>query len=455
MKTKHIFLLLLLALGACNKNDFLDSKPKTSIIIPTSLEELRSMLDNTSVFTNSPSLGLLGCDDYYLSTATWQSLTEIEHNSYSWEKDIYGANRNSDEWSIPWQQVLFANIVLEQLDKLAPTAQQQNEWNNIKGSALFLRAYAFNSLLQIFAQAYDPATAATDPGIPLKLDADIHHLLKRSSLANCYNQLIADLVLAAPLLSPQVPTTAKNRPSRPAVYALLSRVFTDTRQYDKAGKYADSCLQGYSTITDYNTLNAAARIPFSRSNEETIYYSQAIVGQLTLTASATTTFIDTSLYRSFASNDLRKIIFFRTLSGGNIGINWGYGGTNFPFTGLTTDEVLLERAESLARAGSTAAAMSDLNTLLAKRWKTGTYTPMTATSPADALAKILVERRKELIWRGTRWMDLKRLNKEGAGITLTRVLNGQTYTLPPNSPRYVLSIPDAEIANSGIEQNQR
>lgn len=455
MKTKYLVGIFLLAICACNKNDFLDSKPKTSIIVPTSLEELRAMLDNTGIFTASPSLGLLACDDYYLTGTTWQSLSELEHNSYTWEKDLYGANRNADEWSIPWQQVLFCNIVLEQLAKLTPTAQQQNEWNNIKGTALFLRAYAFNSLLQNFATAYDPATAATDLGIPLKLDADIHHLLKRASVADGYNQLIGDLVQAASLLGTQVPAVTKNRPSRPAVYALLSRVFTDTRQYDKAGKYADSCLQLYATLTDYNTVNAAARIPFSRSNEETIYYCQAVLGQLTFTSSASTTFIDTNLYRSYVPNDLRKLIFFRTLTGGNIGINWGYGGTNLPFTGLTTDEVILERAESFARAGNTAAAMSDLNTLLAKRWKKGTYQNMTASNAADALAKILVERRKELIWRGTRWMDLKRLNKEGANITLTRILNGQAYTLAPNSPRYVFPIPEAEIGLSGIEQNPR
>ncbi|SEM08104.1 hypothetical protein SAMN05216436_101351 [bacterium A37T11] len=55
--------------------------------------------------------------------------------------------------------------------------------------------------------------------------------------------------------------------------------------------------------------------------------------------------------------------------------------------------------------------------------------------------------------RGLRWMDIKRLNKEGANITLTRNLNGQIYTLPPNDPRFALPIPEDVIDLSGMQQN--
>ena len=71
------------------------------------------------------------------------------------------------------------------------------------------------------------------------------------------------------------------------------------------------------------------------------------------------------------------------------------------------------------------------------------------------MALILLERRKELLMRGLRWMDLKRLNMEGAAITLTRTVNGQVYTLPPNDLRYALPIPEDVIAISGMQQNPR
>jgi hypothetical protein len=100
--------------------------------------------------------------------------------------------------------------------------------------------------------------------------------------------------------------------------------------------------------------------------------------------------------------------------------------------------------------------MNDLNTLLMTRWKTGTFVPYQAANADDALQQILTERKKELLFRGTRWADLRRLNKDSKfAMTLTRIINGVTYTLPPNDPRYAMPIPDNEISLSGIPQNAR
>lgn len=99
--------------------------------------------------------------------------------------------------------------------------------------------------------------------------------------------------------------------------------------------------------------------------------------------------------------------------------------------------------------------MADLNALLKQRYKSGTFLPLTATDNNDALSKILVERQKELVMRGTRWTDIKRLNKMGAGITLRRNINGQLFTLPPNDNRYALALPDDIITLSGMKQNPR
>lgn len=75
----------------------------------------------------------------------------------------------------------------------------------------------------------------------------------------------------------------------------------------------------------------------------------------------------------------------------------------------------------------------------------------------EVLFAIITERRKELPFVGEiRWEDLKRLNKEERfQRTLKRVINGSTFTLPPNDKRYVLPIPLNEIQLSRIEQNER
>ena len=125
-----------------------------------------------------------------------------------------------------------------------------------------------------------------------------------------------------------------------------------------------------------------------------------------------------------------------------------------PFDGVSTNEIYLIRAEANARQGKTTDAMRDLNELLAMR-HTDTFVPLAASSPSHALDLILLERRKELLMRGLRWVDIKRLNKEGAGITLKRTVEGVEYMLSPNDLRYALPIPEDVITLSGIEQNKR
>ncbi len=127
------------------------------------------------------------------------------------------------------------------------------------------------------------------------------------------------------------------------------------------------------------------------------------------------------------------------------------------FCGLAANEMYLIRAECLARQGNKEAALSDLNALLRKRFKTGTFTDLGAASVLDALTLVLSERRKELPFTGNiRWEDLRRLNKEANfRRTLTRIVSGNTYTLLPNDARYVLPIPQVEIEITGLTQNER
>jgi len=107
----------------------------------------------------------------------------------------------------------------------------------------------------------------------------------------------------------------------------------------------------------------------------------------------------------------------------------------------------------MARTGYLVEAQADLNTLLATRYKAGTFRPYQLTVTADVLDLILKERRKELIFRGLRWMDIKRLNLEGANIVQRRFLDGKEYRLEPNANRYALPLPDDIIRVTGMEQN--
>jgi hypothetical protein len=100
-------------------------------------------------------------------------------------------------------------------------------------------------------------------------------------------------------------------------------------------------------------------------------------------------------------------------------------------------------------------ALNDLNAVLAKRWKAGTFSPLTTNDRQEALTWILEERRKELVFRDLRWMDIKRLNKEGAGIVLKRIISNTDFILPPNDLRYAMAIPEDIISITGMPQNPR
>lgn len=460
IKLLGIYFLGVILFSSCKKSDFLTAKPSSSLVVPSTLKDFQALLDYDVLMNLTSSLGESSSDNYYMVYSFYQTLSPKDRNAYVWASDVYQGAGSIPDWNTPYRQILTANEVLEGVEKIDINNSNQQSWNLIKGSALFFRAYSYYHMAQVFAPPYDNSSANTDLGLPLKTSSDINVIANRSTVQQTYDQIIGDLNKAEPLLPLSFDQANRNRPSKLAVQAFLARIYMSMRNYTKAGTYADSVLQVYNTLINYNTvpISTAPYNPFARLNTETIFQSTAIQSQdvfLYMSGLSNLISVDTLLYRSYASNDLRKPIYYNVFANGSINTNSGYfGSSRQPFTGLATDELYLIRAECSARNNNSTAAMSDLNTLLQNRWKTGTFVPLTAANSSDALKQILTERRKELIFRG-RWTDLRRLNKDGANIALTRILNGITYTLPPNSLLYVLPIPPDEIALSGIQQNQR
>jgi len=448
------FPLLLAAAASCTKG-FLDAKPSKSLLVPTTLSDFRALLDFSDNLNVAPGLNVISSDDFYRSGNTFVSLNPVGQNTYLWSKDLYSGTTVQD-WTRPYADVFAANVVLDGLKALGPGSYDPGEYNAVKGTALFLRGYSFYGLAQEFAANYDPATANTLPGIPLHLTSDVNVIGGRGTLEQTYAQITADLSEAATLL----PANAlfKSRPNIAAARAMLARVYLTMGDYGKAQAAATASLQQNGALTDYNTLSATASRPFPYplpDNAAEVSFYATLISTSSYNSSSST-LIDTGLYASYDANDLRKALYFKTAAGGQHSFKGTYSGNTGMFAGTATDEVYLIRAECYARQGDAASAMADLNTLLATRWKTGTYVPFTAADADSALGIILTERRKELVGRGLRWGDLKRLNTDNRfATTLKRIINGQTYTLAPGSPNYVLPIPDNELHTSGIPQNPR
>ena len=441
-------IIFCITLISCKK--YLEKKSNQKLVVPETIQDLQSLLDYYfRVNRFDPSIHEASSDDYYLTTSNFNSLKETDRNSYVWEdKNVFNAGHN--DWGYSYDNIYRANLVIDNIDKIQRTPNDENEWENTKGNAYFLRGKCFLQNAIIWALAYDENSANTDMGIPLRTDPDFNKVSTRASVKQTYDQIVSDLKRASELL----PTTALHvmRPSKPAAYALLARTYLAMRKYDSAFKYSDLCLQLKSTLLNYNggnEVDLTKKYPFAPYNVEVLYSCRFFVTALNYAS------VDTILFNSYSDNDLRKTLLFKNQGSGPMVFKGSYEESGWLFGGPGVDEVYLIRSECYARLNNVPKAMNDLNTLLVNRWKEGTFTPFSASTPEEALKIILSERRKELIFRGIRWMDIKRLNKEGANITLKRILNGQAYILKPNDLKYALPIPEEVIKASGMAQNPR
>ena len=150
---------------------------------------------------------------------------------------------------------------------------------------------------------------------------------------------------------------------------------------------------------------------------------------------------------------------------------WRYTQFNdgrYIISGLTPQELMLNKAEILVRQGNWQDGLSLLTPLRQARYRTGTATALTASSQAEALKQVLEERRRELPF-AFRMMDIKRFSVNETpddDVTITRDFfdmsvtevdtnTPKTWIIPGNSPALAMPIFQVDIDSSQgmIEQN--
>jgi len=449
------FPLILLHIG-CQK-EFLEKKPDRSRLVPVTVEDFQAITEGEVWFT-APGVQEISSDDFIIADAGLFATSDLVVNAYKWSADVFASESIVSDWSVPHTQIFYANLILEGLDKITTGERNTPAYNSLKGTAFFQRAFAYYGLAQVFAAPYIPAGTNDQPGIPLRLISDLNVRYPRGTVKQTYDQILQDLQTALPLLPEQV--LYRNRPCKAAVFALLARIYLTMGDYVNAELYADRALKINGQLLDYTTIkgNAIDRLippALRNANVEVIFYKGAVNYPFPAGSAASTTVVG-PLYTSYAADDLRKLLFFRDRGNGIFSFRGTYGGSlNVGMcTGLATDELYLIRAECAARRGNTDLALSDLNSLLIKRFNTGKFVPYTGTDVETVLRLVLAERRKELICRGLRWSDLRRLNQDPRfAVELKRTVAGVEYKLPPNSNRYTFPLPNDEILLGGLPQN--
>lgn len=443
----NLGLIAALFFAGCG-DSFLDVKYDKRLEVAGTVKDYQAMLDAAITFNqNYPSLGEIGTTDYYLEDARWNNLPLIHRSAYIWQKEIFDPTETSSDWNESYRRIHNANAVIEGVGSLSG---QRAEMDAIRGSALFYRGYALFELAQVFCRQWDGETASQHLGLPIRLKSDINHKVQRSTLRETYDAILADVQKAVPLLPES--TLYRTRPSKAAAYGTLARIYLQMEHYDRAYKYADSCIRLFDELIDYNVIDRVKNYPFARLNEEVLFHSSMLnstaFSQAGLNAA-------TELLDLYAPDDLRREAFFRE-TGGRITYKGSYNGSAVPFNGLTTAEVLLIRAESACRLGMPEIALADLDLLLRHRISSDSYVAPVISDDWELLLFILSERRRELAFRGIRWKDLRRLNRySNLAVALERTVDGKVFRLEPNDKRYVLPIPYDALTKGGLEQNER
>ncbi|TDQ77967.1 RagB/SusD family nutrient uptake outer membrane protein [Sphingobacterium yanglingense] len=437
--------------SACN--GFLEIKPDKKMSVPHTLEDCELLLNDYSTLnTTYPSMGIIAGEDYYLTSANWNSISVLDdRNAYIWSDE---PAMLATPWQGAYRVVYLTNQILSVLEQLPSSQKVGARYSNAYGHALFLRAFAFQQLVEVYGLPYRPNTSDIDLGIPIRLSPDLDVVSKRATLKDTYVQIVSDYSRAKNLLAAE--RTIKGGTSKSAAYAALARTYLTMKDYEKALNYADSAWRLQAELLDYNGLKASDSYPLKRFNKEVLFsalstHSNAF-GRLYVR-------MNPGLIASYRVGDLRKDIYFQpyALEPSVYSFKGSYDQGATLFVGLTTSEVLLIRAEAAARIGKIDKALTDINLLRANRWKDNIYPVLAEQNPDRLLDTILEERAKELVFRGRRWSDVKRLSDDPLrAVELKRTIDGKDYTVPVGSPKYALMIPHIVTQqNPSVEQNKR
>ncbi|UJP64881.1 RagB/SusD family nutrient uptake outer membrane protein [Mongoliitalea daihaiensis] len=432
-------------------DSFLDQKPQQTFVIPESLSELQALLDNSDqVFNQTPGGFVFAADEFKITEQGFNAINLVAREFYSWDPEAFIAQENLGDWNRPYQQVFVANLVLEGLERI-PANQRNDEWNRIKGQALFCRGFAVFNLVQLFADPYSPSTAGNSFGLPYPTASNINLRYDRETLEITYRKLIDDLLQASDLLPTDTPILT--RPSKAAAYLMLAKSYLIISEFQLAEEFASKSYALKNDLLDYNELNPSAARPIPAFNVEQVYYCL----QLSISQFSNQIHFDESFINSYDEDDLRKSIFFQlNPSTRLINFKGSYTGNLLSFGGLAVDETIFVLAEAKLRNGNHQEASALVNHLLKFRFKDGEIIPVDFQNESDALKMLFEEKHKQLVFRGTRWTDLRRMMVEGRLTeTLSKTVGENVFTLIPREPKWTYLIPFGEVSRNTIPQNPR
>ncbi|MBB3839745.1 hypothetical protein FHS57_003756 [Runella defluvii] len=362
-------------------------------------------------------------------------------------------------YRLDYQIIARTNQVLALIDKVDFNADSKN---NLKGQALYLRAFAYFQLVQLFGKVpmhLTPVATREEAASPL------------ATTEQLYAQIEKDALEASKLLFNKSKQEA-GRVTSGTAKTLLANLYLIQKKWSNAEAVAKDVVtnDGYKLMPDYN--DAFTTTTGNKNNAESVFEVQYMEGSAgyngnfiyrivptPITAAELQPITGTSnpqslsgennniptpdVIAAYEAGDKRKDISigYVTLSQ-SLRDNKVYPyikkfarahslhnntGQNIPV--YRYSEVLLFLAEALNEQGKTAEAAPYLNQVRTRAGLAAT----TATSQADMREAIFKERRVELAFENKRWFDLVRTGRAKAVITAYGAkvkANPQDYYFP-------------------------
>lgn len=397
--------------------------------------------------TGSPNFTTLG----------FGMMTLADQEAFKWADDIYLSTNTDSEIAAMVKQVYLYNKVIKEV--MSSTGGTEAQKKSILAEALTGRAWVHFLLVNLYGKPYNAATAKTDLASPLFMNADVTQTsFSRATVQQLYDQIIADLNEAIPLLPANISNRA--RAAKPTAQAILGKVYMYMQQWQEASPLLNAFIAALPAATtnvglyDYHKefatggtflpidpMYGPSRLMVDMDKE--VAYMKS--GQRIYGAGLDGVILSAATAALFTASDERLKFYstetwltFETYPNG-MRRAWGQSYANF---GVTVPDMYLLAAECKARLGQTAEAAEDLkNFRLTRVSAADAPVPAAIAGNKISLLKYVMEERiREMAITGERWFDMRRLSVDSdlagtVGHTHTVVdIKGNitaTYTLKP------------------------
>lgn len=370
---------------------------------------------------------------------------------------------------------------------------------NYIAEAHLTRAIVYWDLVTKFCVAYDPATAADELGLPIQLvyapTSDSSKYPGRSSLEATYQQILADLDVAATLTTPG--ERASNYWTIDVVNAFRARVCLNMKNYEEAATLAQGLINS-GTYALAQSQTDMDNLWFADTSNENIFIVAASLQDTPVSTGSyyiydnnardgstpnsqylpSQTLLD--LYGATAeerAKDYRYNAYFRNrpvsvdgVGEFNVDIFWKFSGNPALRTGNQLNytsagkpfriaEQYLIAAEACAQLNQTATGLRYLNDL--RRSRINGYTDLNIADSRALMDEIKKEWSREFVGEGLRMINMKRWGdaiKRGVSQNSDLTRGGENYDELQKEiadSRCVYPIPKTEIdANPQIRNQQ-